>query len=161
MLLERLGRPPHVDRIDRLRRDVAAAQRLHGGGPLEQEELVLLDDRRGQILGGEELTPRDAETLGHTDEQVCVRRRLAADRVLAALLDDERDQSPLPLQILEGRRVSADRDDLPGGVAERVEEEAALLTDDVLKLASRELAVPDHPEQAMVQPGMGLLRLAE
>ena len=25
----------------------------------------------------------------------------------------------------------------------------------------RELAVPDHPEQAMVQPGMGLLRLAE
>src|SRR5712691_293512 len=161
VLLHRLGHPPHVDRVDRLGRDVAAAQRLDRRGPLEQEELVLLDERRRQVLGGEQLVARDAEALGQADEQKGMRRRLAADGVLAALLDHERDQRPLALQILERRRVAAHGDDLPGGVPERVEEEAALLGDDVAKLALRELTVPDHSEEPMVQPGMGVLRLAE
>src|SRR5438876_4353206 len=161
MLFERLGRSPHVDGIDRLGREVAPAQRLHGRGSLQQEELVLLDDRRGQIVRGEERVARDAEALGQADEEIRVRRRLAAHHVLAALLHDERDEGSLALEIVEGRRIPADRDDLPGGVSERVEEEAALLTDHVAQLSWREPAVPEHPEQPVVQPGMGLLRLTE
>src|SRR6266568_4275159 len=152
---------PHVDVIDRLGREVAPAQRLHGRGSLQQEELVLLDDRRGQIVRGEERVARDAEALGQADEQVRVRRRLAAHHVLTALLDDERDQGSLALEIVEGRRIPADRDDLPGSVSERVEEEATLLTDHVAELSWREPAVPEHPEQPVVQPGMGHLRLTE
>src|SRR5438034_635167 len=53
--------------------------------------------------------------------------RLAADRVLAALLDDQRDEGALALEVLESRGVAADRDDLPRRVAQGVQEEGALL----------------------------------
>src|SRR5439155_20241956 len=141
--------------------DVAAAERLDRGRPLEQEQLVLLDERRRQVVGGEQLVARDAEALGQADEEIGMRSRLAADGVLAAFLDDERNQRSLVLQILERRQLAAHGDDLPGGVAERVEEEGALLADDVAKLARGELTVPDHPEEPMVEPGMSVRRLAE
>src|SRR5205823_14888666 len=93
------------------------------------------DDRRGQIVRDEERVAREAEALGQADEEIRVRRRLAAHHVLAALLRDERDEGSLALEIVEGGRIPADRDDLPGGVSERVEEEAALLTDHVAQLS--------------------------
>src|SRR5262245_37454817 len=87
--------------------------------------------------------------------------RITADRVLAALLDDQRDEGALALEVLEGGCVAADRDDLPRRVAERVQEEGALLPDHVLELRAAELAVPDHVEERMVEPGMRLARLTE
>src|SRR5437867_8296440 len=87
--------------------------------------------------------------------------RLAADRVLAALLDDQRDEGALALEVLESRGVAADRDDLPRRVAQGVQEEGALLPDHVLELGPAQLAVPDHVEERMVEPGVGLTRLAE
>src|SRR5207253_6527608 len=95
------------------------------------------------------------------DERRRLGGRLAADRVLPALLDDEPDRRALALEILEGRRVAADRDDLPRGVAEGVEEEAPLLPDHALELRPAELAVPDHVEERMVVPGVRLSRLEE
>ena len=87
--------------------------------------------------------------------------RFAADRVLAALLDDERDEGALAFEVLEARGVAADRDDLPRGVAERVEEERALLADDVAHLLPAQLPGRDGLEQPVVQPGVRLLRFGE
>src|SRR4029453_3275605 len=127
---------------------------LDRGRALQQEKLVLLDDGRRQVLGGEELVARDPERLREPDEEKGVGRRLTPDGVLTTLLDDERDQRALALEVLVRRRVTADRDDLPRRVAKRVEEEAALLADHALQLGAGELAVPDHVEERMVEPGM-------
>src|SRR5262249_5755117 len=131
------------------------------GRALQQDQLVLFDDRGRQILGGEELVARDPEGLGEPDEEKRVGGRLTPDGVLSALLDDERDQRALALEVLVRRRVAADRDDLPRRVAERVEEEAALLAEHAAQLRPGELAVPDHVEQRMVEPGMRLPRFSK
>src|SRR5881296_1421799 len=86
---------------------------------------------------------------------------LPPDGVLAAFLDDERNQRALALEVLVRRRVAADQDDFPRRVAKRVEEEAALLADHALQLRAAELAVPDHVEQRVVEPGMRLTRFLE
>jgi len=156
-----VGHALHVDRVDRFRGDVPAAQRFQRGGALQEKELVLLDDRRRQVLGREELVLRDAERLGELDEEKGMGGALATDRILAALLDDQGDEGALALEVLEGWRVAADRDDLPRGVTEGVEEKASLLPDDALELAPVERAVPDQEEERMVEPGVCLLRLSE
>ena len=150
-----------MDRVDRLRRDVPPAEGLERGRALQQEQLVLLDDGRGQVLRREQLVPRDPEGLGEFDEEVGVGRRLPAHRVLTALLDDQRDQGALALEVLEGRRVAADGDDLPRRVPERVEEEAPLLPDDVLEAGPGKLPPVDHLEQRVVEPGVRFLSLLE
>jgi hypothetical protein len=101
-----------VDRIDRLGGDVPTAERLERGGALEEEQLVLLDDGGRKIVRSEDLVARDPEPLAQPDEEERVGRRLTADRVLAAFLDDERDGGPLAFEILEGRREASDGDDL-------------------------------------------------
>src|SRR5438876_10312837 len=53
VLFQRLRHAPDVRSIDRLRRDVTAAERLDRAGALEREQFVLLDDRRRQIVGVE------------------------------------------------------------------------------------------------------------
>jgi len=90
-----------------------------------------------------------------------MRGLLAPDGVLSALLDDERDELPLALEVLPRGRVAAHGDDLPGRVPERIEEEAALLADHVLELGPAQLAVVDHPEERMVQPRVRLLGLLQ
>src|SRR6266446_76708 len=161
VFFQRLRHVHDVRRVDRLRRDVAAAERFDRARTLEGEQLVFLDDSRRQILGVENLVAREAERFAEPNEENRVAGLFAADGVLAALFNDERDERALPLEVIPRRRSAADRDDLPRSVPERVEEERTLLADDVADLIARELAIPDHVEQRMVQPGVRVLRLLQ
>src|SRR5712692_3759598 len=161
VLLHRRRHPGGRDVVDRLRGDVAPAQRLQRGGALELEQLVLLDDRRRQVRRAEDLVTAPAQPLAEPDEEIGVRGLLAADRVVTALLDHERDERALALEVLPRRGEAADGDDLPGRVAQGVEEEAPLLADDVPDLVAAQLAGADHPEEPVVEPGMGVPRLRE
>src|SRR5213594_326811 len=161
VLFQRLRHAPDVRSIDRLRRDVTAAERLDRARALEREQFVLLDDGRRQIVGVEHFIAREAERFAQPHEENRVAGLRAADGVLAAFFDHERDERALPLEVLPRRRSAADRDNLPRSVPERVEEERALLADDVADLIARELAVPDRVEQRMVQPRMRVLRLLQ
>jgi hypothetical protein len=155
--LHRLGEARRHDVVDGLRGDVAAAERLQRALALQLEQLVLLDDRRGQVLGVEDLLPAPAQPLAQPHVEEGMGGLLAPDGVVAAFFHDEGNERPLLLQILVRRRVAAHGNDLPRGVAEGVEEEGALLADDVADLLAGELAVRHHAEQPVVQPGMRVL----
>src|SRR5439155_5847309 len=130
-------------------------------GAMEGEQLVLFDDGCRQIVGVEHFIAREAERFAQPHEKNRVAGLGAADGILAAFFNDERDERALPLEVLPRRRGAPGGDDLPRRVPERVEEERALLADDVAHLIARELAVPDQVEQRMVQPWMRVLRLLQ
>src|SRR5207249_10607064 len=81
--------------------------------------------------------------------------------VFAAFLDDQRDERTLPLEIFPGRHHTAGRNDLPRRVPQRVQEERALLADDIANLIACKLALPDHVKKWMVQPGVRVLSLLQ
>ena len=88
VLFQRLRHAHDVRRIDRLRRDVAAAERLDRARALEREQFVLLDDRRWQIVGVEHFIAREAQRFAQAHEENRVSSLRAADGVLAAFFDD-------------------------------------------------------------------------
>ena len=63
VFFQRLGHTHDVRRVDRLRRDISAAERLDRARPLEREQLILFDHGRRKIVGTKDFITCPSESL--------------------------------------------------------------------------------------------------